>query len=82
MNFGDWCDNAPHWKKQLFNFIETTFSAFGWIILSFLSAVGLLFLFNDLAWQWYEINIEIRVCKFLAKCQEKLSEKLYGGDND
>lgn len=35
MNFGDWCDNAPHWKKQLFNFIETTFSAFGWIILSF-----------------------------------------------
>lgn len=77
MNYGEWCYNAPHWKKQLYSVIESFFYIIGFIFMFIFNSVGLLFVFNKLAWQWYNIKISIRAYQLLNKCEEKLRKMLY-----
>lgn len=78
MNLNDWSYNASYWRKQITGLVESLFNTIGWTIITILSAIGLLFLFNKLAWQWYKLNVEIRANNFLSKCEEELYKVLYG----
>lgn len=71
----EWYYNASKWQKQLFHILETFISLSYFVIEMILSVVGLLFCFNGLHWQWYQIKIEAPVCRFFSNIVEKIYTK-------
>lgn len=76
MTDDDWDYNAPKWKKQLIDTIDSMFNTVCWFIAFILNVIGFLFLFDEIIWRWYIINVENKVCKALCKAYDKIREVL------
>lgn len=72
--------NASKWQKQLLHIVRATMSFCYFAIDVILSIVGLLFCFNGLMWQWYQVKVCFPITHFFYRPLDKIYKKLGCGE--